>query len=92
MVFAVGMVLVTIGVAFLISALLDGNRARKGLKMTKKFTEDDIRRDDLPRDVFELIHDLAYDHEGRERFQYRKRAQAILKSRGRVGTGEDDNG
>jgi len=44
-----------------------------------KFNDDMIQRNDLPRDAFELIHDLAYDHEGRERFQYRSRAQAILR-------------
>ena len=42
------------------------------------FNDDLIVRDDLPRDAFLLIHDLAYDHEGRERFQYRSRAQQIL--------------
>jgi hypothetical protein len=44
------------------------------------FTDNQIRRNDLPRDAFQLIHDLAYDHEGRDRKDYRKRAQAILKS------------
>lgn len=44
------------------------------------FHEDQIRRNDLPRDAFQLIHDLAYDHEGRDRRDYRKRAQAILKA------------
>lgn len=38
-----------------------------------------IKRHDLPADVFGLIHDLAYDHEGRDRWQYRNRAQEILK-------------
>jgi hypothetical protein len=47
----------------------------------KRFTEDDIRREDLPRDAFELIHDLAYDHEGRDRNFYRYRAQDILKKK-----------
>lgn len=47
--------------------------------MVKKFTEDDIVRTDLPKDVFELIHDLAYDHEGRDRSNYKTRAQEILK-------------
>ncbi len=37
---------------------------------------------DPAKDVFELIHDLAYDHEGRARFQYRARAQKILATRG----------
>src|SRR5678815_4872573 len=51
----------------------------------RKFDEDMIVRDDLPRDAFELIHDLAYDHEGRERFQYRSRAQQVLMAQNEVG-------
>ena len=43
-----------------------------------RFNDELIVRDDLPRDAFLLIHDLAYDHEGRERFQYRSRAQKML--------------
>lgn len=43
------------------------------------FNDGLIRRHDLPEDVFGLIHDLAYDHEGRDRWQYRTRAQEILK-------------
>ena len=45
-----------------------------------KFTEDSIRRKGLPRDVFLLLHDLCYDHEGRDRRSYMLRAQAILSS------------
>jgi hypothetical protein len=44
------------------------------------FHDNLIRRNDLPRDAFVLIHDLCYDHEGRDRAGYRKRAQAILKA------------
>lgn len=47
---------------------------------TEPFNEDMIARTDIPRDVFGLIHDLAYDHKGRERFQYRSRAQKLLMS------------
>lgn len=46
----------------------------------KRFNEDMIRRTGLPADVFGLIHDLCYDHEGRDREQYKTRAQEILKS------------
>lgn len=49
------------------------------LTLAEVFSDDDIRRGDLPADAFQLIHDLAYDHEGRERTQYKIRAQAILK-------------
>ena len=34
------------------------------------------------KNVFDLIHDLAYDHDGIERFQYVARAQKILATRG----------
>lgn len=44
------------------------------------FNDDKIVRMDIPDDAFKLIHDLAYDHEGRERFQYRERAQRILSN------------
>lgn len=47
-------------------------------KEASRFNDELIVRDDLPRDAFLLIHDLAYDHEGRERFQYRSRAQQLL--------------
>jgi hypothetical protein len=38
-----------------------------------------IRRRDLPLDVFNLLHDLCYDHKGRDRKFYKLRAQEILK-------------
>jgi hypothetical protein len=44
----------------------------------KKFNDSMIRRHNLPEDVFGLIHDLAYDHAGRDRWQYRGRARRIL--------------
>lgn len=44
-----------------------------------RFNEDMIRRKGLPADVRGLIHDLCYDHEGRDREQYKKRAQEIMK-------------
>lgn len=44
------------------------------------FSDDDIRRNDIPRGAYLLLHDLCYDHEGRERFQYRQRAQGILRA------------
>jgi len=43
-----------------------------------KFSDGDIRRDGLPHDVFELLHDLCYDHIGRDRESYQLRAQQIL--------------
>ena len=46
------------------------------------FNEDKIRRVDLPRDAFQLIHDLCYDHEGRDRDDYKKRARKILMADG----------
>jgi hypothetical protein len=50
--------------------------------MAKPFTEDDIRRNDLPEDVRGLIHDLCYDHNRFPRHeQYKLRAQKILKSK-----------
>lgn len=48
---------------------------------TSKFTEDDICRSDIPRDAFVLIHDLAYDHDGRDRRVYRRRAREILTTK-----------
>ena len=50
----------------------------------KRFNEDMITRTDIPHDVFTLIHDLAYDHEGRDRFQYRTRAQQLLMASNRA--------
>ena len=46
----------------------------------KQFNEDMIRRQRLPADVRSLIHDLCYDHEGRDRKQYQRRAQEIMKA------------
>jgi len=46
----------------------------------KRFTDDSIRRKDLPRDVFELLHDICYHHEGRDVGDYVKRAQAALSA------------
>jgi hypothetical protein len=45
-----------------------------------KFNEDMIRRQRLPWDVRELLHDLCYDHDGRDRANYKRRAQEILKA------------
>jgi len=44
----------------------------------QRFSEDMIRRD-LPDDVMGLVHDLAYDIPSRDRNQYKRRAQEILK-------------
>jgi len=49
--------------------------------MAKEFTEDQIRRTDLPHDVFDLVHDLCYHHEGRDVSNYVARAQQILRKR-----------
>jgi hypothetical protein len=46
-----------------------------------KFTEDQIRRTDLPHDVFGLIHDLCYHHDGRDVNNYVQRAQDILRKK-----------
>ena len=43
------------------------------------FTDSVIRRNDLPRDAFQLIYDVANRHDGDQR-EFRKRAQAILKA------------
>ena len=45
---------------------------------TPLFNDDDIVRRDIPQDVFGLLHDLAYDHEGRDRSQYMNRARQLL--------------
>lgn len=45
----------------------------------KPFSDDMIRRTDLPTDAFRLIHDLCYDHAGRDRSNYAKRSRAILR-------------
>jgi len=47
----------------------------------KHFTEDDIRRNDLPRDVFVILHDLCYHHEGRDVWDYVRRAQDALRKK-----------
>ena len=44
-----------------------------------RFNDDMIRRYGLPKDVFSLIHDLAYHHSGRDIWDYVRRAQAILR-------------
>jgi hypothetical protein len=45
------------------------------------FTDNDIRRDKLPLDVFDLLHDLCYIHNRYPAHEsYRKRAQSILRS------------
>ena len=46
----------------------------------KRFNEDQIRRVGLPMDVFGLIHDLCYHHDGRDVNNYVERAQAILRA------------
>lgn len=46
----------------------------------KRFNDDDIRRRDVPVDCFLLLHDLAYDHLGRDRTLYALAAQRILSS------------
>ena len=48
-------------------------------KQAPPFTDDDIRRTGLPKDVFGILHDLAYHHEGRDVWDYVKRAQAALR-------------
>ena len=51
-----------------------------------RFTEADIKRTDLPRDAFLLIHDLCYHHDGRNVYTYVRAAQEILrKSNGEAG-------
>ena len=49
-----------------------------GTSRAAVFTDDSIRRDDLPRDVFELLHDICYHHDGRDVGDYVRRAQAAL--------------
>ena len=44
-----------------------------------RFNENMIRRGDIPADAMALIHDLCYHHDGRDVWQYVKRAQQILK-------------
>lgn len=54
--------------------------------MSEKFNDEMIRRQvwkresgPLPKDAFDLIHDLAYHQENRNIGSYIKRAQEILK-------------
>lgn len=49
---------------------------------SERFNEDQICRNDLPRDVFVLLHDLCYHHDGRDVWNYVERAQNILRSTG----------
>ena len=44
-----------------------------------RFSEDDIRRDGLPKDVFGLLHDLCWHHDGRDVWNYVRRAQEMLR-------------
>jgi hypothetical protein len=46
---------------------------------TPRFNDDLIRRDDLPRDVFEIIHDLCYHVPSRDINSYVRRAQEALR-------------
>ncbi len=46
------------------------------------FSDDNIRREDIPRDAFDLLHDLCYHHEGRDVHDYVRRAQEILSKGG----------
>lgn len=48
--------------------------------MLAPFNDDMIRRDDLPRDVMVLLHDLAYYHDGQNVNYYMEGAQRILKT------------
>jgi hypothetical protein len=54
---------------------------KKPKPKTPKFTDDDIRRFDLPRDVFLILHDLCYDTPSRDRRGYKRRARASLRRR-----------
>lgn len=49
-------------------------------QVVSEFNEDMIERDGLPKDVFGLIHDLCYHHDGRDVNNYVQRAQEILKT------------
>lgn len=46
---------------------------------TPRFNDDLIRRDDLPRDVFEILHDLCYHVPSRDIHGYVRRAQQALR-------------
>jgi hypothetical protein len=43
------------------------------------FNDDMIRRSGLPKDVMELVHDLAYHRHGRDVWGYVARAHEILR-------------
>ena len=53
--------------------------------MKAKFNDEMIKRErshalgPLPIDAFELIHDIAYHHDGRDVDSYVRRAQEILR-------------
>lgn len=49
------------------------------MKMAKRFNDDQIRRTDLPRDVFVILHDLCYHTRLRRISPYVKRAQEALR-------------
>ena len=49
-------------------------------KQAPPFNEDEIRRSGLPSDVFGILHDLAYHHEGRDVWDYVRRAQVALRT------------
>lgn len=50
-----------------------------GNRHEEEFNDDMIMRTGLSEDVRSLIHDLCYDHAGRDRELYKIRAQAIMK-------------
>jgi hypothetical protein len=50
--------------------------------MAEPFSEDDIRRNDLPKDVFDILHDLAYSEPDQWPWKWDsiiERAQKALK-------------
>lgn len=49
--------------------------------MRGSFNENMIKREGLPIDVFRIIHDLCYHHDGRDIASYVKQARKILRSR-----------
>jgi hypothetical protein len=51
-----------------------------GASDVARFSDDEIRREGLPEDVFELLHDIAYHLPGRNVYGYVSRAQEILRS------------
>jgi hypothetical protein len=48
-------------------------------RMSEEFNDDMIHRSDLPEDVFGLLHDLCYHHDGRDVSDYVSRAREILR-------------